>query len=245
MRTLVNINNNQQPLRKCGEGFYNLLFLRYLQLVPGQFTRVRKKTLLKLTLAHVLVLKGVHAGRDVLQALVLAATANRRIYLGLGLMGVAAPLSACFYLVFDRTVIDESWYHLNYFHLFFLLSPHICMVGFLAGIFYLFPYGSKRSYLVSIPTGWTIGKMIWLVSVQNNEQFWQPLPMSVFLMGVLISFVLYLTHDWLTWRQFHRVDSFKAREKGLFQIADDIDPDKFRSMWKQYYSEKVKFQKEY
>jgi hypothetical protein len=236
----MNTNNYNKQL--CEKGFLLYLSSRHWQFM----LMVAKRKLSSLWMqmaAH--VLQVLRAGRDAAQAQIMAATANKRIFIGLGLMGVVAPLAACLYLLFDRVEVDKGWYYLNYFHLFFVLGPHIAYIVAFVGIFYLFPFMSKRSYLMALPTGWNIAKIVWLISATSNEAFWQPVPKSLYLIGGLVALVFYLTHDWLTWRFFHRFDSFKAREKGLYQIVNDVPADKFVSMWKVYYEQKNNFQREF
>jgi hypothetical protein len=188
------------------------------------------------------VLRDLHAG---LLALVMTSTANARIYVGLGLMGVIAPLAACAYLLFDRGEVDSSWYHLNYFHLLFLLGPHLFELFCLLGAFLLFPQGSKRAYLIAIPAGYVLAKIVWLISVTNNQEFWQVVPSSFVLGGIAISGVVLKIMNWLTWRQFHAVDSFEAKQKGLYQIANDLPAEKYRSMMQETLRNKYEFNSKY
>lgn len=231
-----------KPLQLCEKEFLHLLssrHWRYMLMVA------RKKLSFLLMQMVARVRPALLVGLRAAQAQAMAATANKRLFIGLGLMGVVAPLAGCFYMLFDRVAVDHGWYYLNYFHLFFVLGPHIAYIFAFAGVFYLFPFGCKRSYLMALPTGWNIAKILWLISATSNAAFWQPVPKSMYLIGALIALVLYLTHDWLTWRFFHRVDSFKARERGLYQIVNDMPPEKFVSMWKVYYEQKNNFQKEF
>jgi hypothetical protein len=191
------------------------------------------------------VLQVLRAGQDAAQAQIMAATANKRIFIGLGLMGVVAPLAACFYMMFDRVQVDADWYYLNYFHLFFVLGPHIAYIVAFVGIFYLFPFMSKRSYLMALPTGWNIAKILWLISANSNETFWQPVPKSMYLICGLIALVFYLTHDWLTWRFFHRVHAFECRIESIKRYSDDLDNEKLGSMVRQAWKTEKEFQKEF
>lgn len=166
---------------------------------------------------------------------------NRRIYWGLGSMGVVAPLSACVYLLFDRTVEDEAWYHLNYFHFFFLIGPHLFQFFCLIGAFLLFPENSKRAFTLIIPTGYVLAKILWLSSVTSNAEFWAVVPAAFVLTGFLISAVLFLMLNWLTWRQFHGADAYDARLKGIYRVSKDLPAEKVVSMFQQTMMEKEAF----
>ena len=212
--------------------------------VHGFFTVVRttKFCHLKMTIAH--AHKALHAGLVALQ-LALLAQINRRVYVGLFLMGVIAPVSACFYMLFDRVAFVEGWYHVNYFHLFFLLGPHLFITSCLAGAFLLFPEGSKRAYMLSIPMGYNVAKIIWLIMATSNQDFWAVVPSSILLIGILISTVLFFTLDWLAKRKFHREDAYKARMDNLVKLADEFDDAKFKSMVKTVWQDEKSFQKQY
>jgi hypothetical protein len=229
---------NFQPL--CERVLSNLFFLLWQLPQHGVYSGLAQIRLWKT--AIVLVRKDLLAG---LHALALAATANSRVYVGLGLMGVVSPLAGVAYLVFDRTAIDVEWYHLNYFHLFFLLGPYLSLLIILIGIFLLFPRGCKRAFAMVLPTGFVLAKILWLISVTSNQEFWQVVPASFVMLAMLMSAALFLMINWLTWTQFHGKDSFEKREMGIKQIAYDVDAEKFRSMvmetWRNKYYFNTKF----
>jgi hypothetical protein len=190
------------------------------------------------------------AVRDVLaglHALALATTANKRLYVGFGFIGIVAPLVGCSYLLFDRTIVDVEWYHLNNFYLLLLLGPFITGVFICIGVYHLFPNGSKRAYTLALPMGYLIGKIIWLYQIESNEEFYQITPVNIILVGVLISTVIMFLSEWLTWRWSHRVRAFDCRRDSLDNIVDDedISDAKFRSMFRQVYREKKEFHKQY
>lgn len=212
----------------------------FWRLAHGHFTQSMHK-LRQLTAP---VLKGVLAGLHAL-AMVSNNTINTRIFVGLGLMGVVAPLSACFYMLFDRVDFVQGWYHVNYFHLFFLLGPHLFLFFCLAGCFLLFPQGGKRTYMLAVPLGYNIAKIIWLTMASSNSDFWAVVPASLILIGVLISLVLFLAFGWLAQNKFHREDAFKARINKLCELADEFDDAKFKSMAKTVYREEKAFQNQY
>lgn len=190
------------------------------------------------------VVRDLQAG---LAALVLSATANKRLYVGLVLIGIVAPLSGCSYMLFDRSVRVEGWYYLNNFYLFMVLGPSITEAIICVGAYHLFPSKSKRAFLLSIPMGFAIGKIIWLCSVSSNEQFYEVAPSQIVFVGILISLVVLFSVEWFAWRNEHRFRAFCSRTDSLDNIVDEpsISDAKFRSMFKTIYQEKKNFPKQY
>jgi hypothetical protein len=170
---------------------------------------------------------------------------TQEIFTGLGLMGVVAPLSACLYMLCDRVNYVQGWYHVNYFHFFYLLGPYFFQLFCLLGTFLLFPQGSKRSFLIAVPTGYILAKIVWLATVTTNQELWQIVPSALVLIAILTALVLFLTIDYLTWRQFHRVDAFERRLETIDQATDKFPAEKVVSMFKQVMQEKKDFQKQY
>lgn len=244
MKALTKHFFNKQPLR-CENRLSESLRLSSWPSVHGLFIHVRMMKL-RMFLNNRLVpaLREVRVGLAAL-LLALVSKVNTRIFVGLGLMGVVAPLSACFYLLFNRVDYVPGWYHVNYFHLFFLLGPHLLLFFCLLGAFLLFPEGCKRGYMLAIPTGFNVAKIIWLIMATSNQDFWAVVPSSLILIGALISVVLFVCLDWLAYNKFHREDAFDARFDKLCELADEFDDAKFKSMIKTVWREKKAFQKQF
>lgn len=235
------LSNNYKPLLR----WERLNASRYLRLLYAVVLSLGKSISQSLSLTRLgrAVLVALHG----LSALALSATANKRLYVGLVLIGILAPLSGCMYLLFDREVKEADWYYVNNFYLFLVLGPSIKDLFIAIGVYHLFPNKSKRAFLLSLPMGFAVGKIIWLVSVSSNEQFYEILPYHIIFIGVLISAVLLFSVEWFAWRSEHRVRAFDKRLDGLFQIVDEesISADKFRSMFRTTYQQKKNFHKEY
>lgn len=180
-----------------------------------------------------------------LRALLLSIGSNNRIYVGLVLMGVVSPLSSCIYMLFDRGVYIQEWYHVNYFHLFLLLAPYLSIFFCFAGVFLLFPEGSKRAYALIVPAGFTLGKIFWLIQIKSNAEYWSVVPWFFVLVGLLTSAVLFLMLDWMAHNKFHRVDAFEARMDLLCANAKGFDDETFKRLATTVYREKKAFQKQY
>lgn len=159
---------------------------------------------------------------------------NRRIYLGLILMLVVAPLFGVGYQLFDlRSGIDRigqpgAWYYINNFYLFFELCPHIALVTILTGIFFLFPENSRRAYFLIIPAGYHLAKILWLLTVDSNEDFYRIVPSSFLVIGSLFAFVHFLTFNWLMSLHFHKREGVIARILGILDTPGLKDRDVLR-----------------
>lgn len=235
------INNH---IRKC-ESTLKSSDWRSLLSSPGRLIRVKMSRLnLRTHRTVVRVAREVLVGLDAL-LLSLGAQINKRILIGVGLMGVAAPLVSCFYMLFDKAAFDETWYHASYFHLFLLLGPSLFILTCLIGAFFLFPAGSKRAYALSVPAGFTVGKILWLIQCTSNADFYSVVPLSFVLIGALISVFIFVAIDWLAYNKFHREDAFEARMTGIVNLADDFDDAKFKSMVKTVWREKKAFRKQF
>lgn len=182
-----------------------------------------------------------------LNALVLSLAANKRLYVGLILIGVVAPLSGVSYMLFDRTVMVEGWYYVNNFYLFLVLGPSITQVCLLLGVYHLFPRKSKRAFLLTIPMGFSVGKIIWLITVTSNEELHSLTPANIILVGGLVSFVVMFSIEWFAWRNEHRFRAFCSRTDSLYNVVNEpsISDAKFRGMFKTVYQQKKNFPKEY
>lgn len=240
--SLLTETNNQQPRTLCENQLSSSSFSLPLWPERGLSMQIIRKKVLALVSNVGSAGKGALVG---LAALILSIGANNRIYAGLVLMGVVAPLSSCFYMMFNRFDVDKVWYHVSYYYLFFLLAPSLFVLACLIGVWLLFPRGSKRAYALVVPTGYTLGKILWYIQVSSNEEFHSILPISFVGLGCLISFFFFVALDWLAHNKFHRKDAFDARYDGLAEVAGDLEPAKVVSMLKSIHREKKAFQKQY
>jgi hypothetical protein len=184
---------------------------------------VQKIKTLNLWTKMLAVVKDVRTG---LHALLSSATINNRIFIGLGFVGIVSPLSACFYL-------------------FMLLGPYLAGFFLTLGVFFLFPKNVTRSYSLVIPMAYLVGKILWLYFTTSNAEYWAVPHWTFFAMGFIISMVILMSSEWLTWRKFHRADSFDARQKGLYQIADSVDAEKWKSMMMETLRQKYEFNEKF
>lgn len=192
------------------------------------------------------VFKEVAAG---LNALVLAASANKREYVGLVLMYVCAPFAYCAYDFCDEGARAASnwsgWeFHLNPFHLLFLIRWQLSGVIFLCGFYLNIPEG-KRAKMLAIPIGFLF-MSIWVnVFAGSNDDMRAIGNVYLFFAGACLALVIFYGMDWFVSRWSHRVRAFESRLDGICQVADDLPAEKVVSMFKATWREKKEFPKQY
>jgi hypothetical protein len=209
---------NHQPLLTCEKELSRLSSLLPLPQVLGLFTRAKKKLLLLL----------VRVGQDLraaLVSLVLASTVNSRVYVGLLLMTVATPLASCSHLLFSRDVVDPEWFYRHYFDLFLVIGPYLSIFFALLGVYLWLPLNNRAKGLF-IPIGLTVGKILWLLQITSNDEFWHLPSISFLFYGLLIGSLLPMVLDHLVWRKFHDFDGKMARIEGLANILTISEADK-------------------
>lgn len=90
-----------------------------------------------------------------------------------------------------------------------------------------------------------MGKILWLIQCTSNEDFYSIVPASFILIGALISVFLFVASDWLVHNVFHRQDAFERRIGTLYNGADLLDGETFKTLFKKSVEEKKQFQKQY
>lgn len=235
MKTLTRHFFNNQQHHLCERSSLQSLFSRLWLWVHGHCTRVRRN--LSSRPAYALVVRGLHAGLTA-RLLPILSQVNRRVLVGLGMMGVVAPVSSCMYLLFDRRDFVQNWYHVNYFHLFLVLAPSLFLLSSLIGVWFMFPYRDARAYGLAIPAGFTIGKLLWLIQCTSNEDFYAVVPASFILIGALLSVFLFIVSDWLVHNVFHRQHAIERRLGTLRNGMDLVDGEEFKRLFKLYYDER-------
>jgi hypothetical protein len=239
MKLLTSISRNHflnyKPLQLCQEKLNGFSRWLYSALLHG----------LTISLQQI----NLHVHVDQVQPAIhaMAQRVNRRIFIGLGLIGVVAPVAGSFYTFLSHATVSEDWYYLNWFNLFLVLGPPLKNVFFAWGVFYLFPEGAKRAWIIALPMGEEIGKILWLISITNNEQFWSVAPWHVYVTGISLAVFLLTIAEFITFRYHHRQLKYKATVEGLYNIVDEesIPDSKFRSMFKTTMIAQKNFQKEY
>lgn len=175
--------------------------------------------------------RNVRHARQALHAGLAAVSTTRRIYLGLALILVAAPLSGAAYQLFDITVIDHSWYYRTYFDFFLILGPYLTICLCLIGTSLLFPQDSVRAYFLLPPLALYVSKILWLCVAESNNDFnafWQAIPYYFFLTGAIIAFTLIFTFNFLMTLHFHKREGTIARILGILDCPGIEDSERLR-----------------
>jgi hypothetical protein len=195
---------------------------------------LHKSSILK-TIVH--VFKVANAGTV---ALVKSYTANKRVLVGLVVMYVGATLFYFSYSLFDRERHILGYYHHNYWHLFFLIRYQVSQIVFMIGLYVMI---SKLPISKSIAPylGFLFMGIYLNITADSNDDIWDTMNIYFWAAGTGLAVVLFLLIDWLTHRQFHQKDSFEPREKGLVEIAYDIDAETFRDKMVETLRKKYEF----
>lgn len=234
MKTLT-FFKTKTPLRKWENGLSNLLFLLWQLPQPGLVYGLALMKRFHLWIAP--AFRALHAG---LVALVMATTENLRIYVGLILMFAVAPGSYCWYKVFEGAPRIHGWYHVNYFHLFFLIRFQIAFSFFLIGLYHYLPQ-DKRTKLLAIPLGFLLMSIAVSIGAESNDDIWRIADMQLFGAGVCFALVLFFGVDYFVWRKFHRADAFEKRLDGIAEVANDLPAEKVVSMFTTTWRERKEF----
>jgi hypothetical protein len=82
---------------------------------------------------------------------------------------------------------------------------------------------SRRAFFLVIPAGYHVSKILWLVQVTSNEEFYRIVPTTFLLLGGLATFVWLFTFNWLMALHYHKREGTIARIIGIM-TAPGIDP---------------------
>ncbi len=184
---------------------------------------------------------------------------NSRLYCGLVLLLVVAPLTNCFYLLFDSSVgfpltpeviaaykaglpPDGQWYYVNWHFFFSGMGPHIFVITSLIGVFLLFPVNNLVSYSIAVPLSYEVGKVFWLTTVTTDAEFNQVAPGAFILLALLLVGVCMLSFRFWMDRKFHKYDGICKRIEGLKKLKGLMDESERLALLDNEYSALRSFQ---
>jgi len=244
--------NNQQSLQKCGELFQHYFFYPFSGLVSLCLMAVShnvKRSLHTLKITRAILQSSMqsstltaptpqqkvfeaHSILTALSALVDRADAvvrqsNVRVFVGLGLVLVVAPCAEVFYQLFDYNdrVSANEWYYESWFWLLMCVGPYLDKVINWIAVYYFFCKGwDKKAYLLAIPIGLSIGKIVWLLQVTNDKEFHSITPTLFIVYGISVAVFSIFIVQYLEWRYHHRTRAHESRMDGLCQIANVNNP---------------------
>lgn len=202
-------NTTQQPLCK------SQLNYGYWQRQSWQALRssllARKRQLLRYARATSQVL------RASLVALVAELSSNNRLLTALFLMLAIAPLSGTLYTFFDKTVVVDGWFFVNYFNLFVGLRGNLLTFFTILGIFFLFPARYKASYLLSAPLGFCVADALKKILATSNEEYNAivTFPYAILMVGLVLG--LLLSIDYFLYKYHHIRRKYWAHIVGIIR----------------------------
>ena len=163
---------------------------------------------------------------------------NSRLYVGLILTIVVAPLASCFYTLFDRTAnlplspetiallkagrASSSDYYVNSHYFFAGVGPHISFLIVLIGLALYFYKDSKIDFVWAAPIGYAAAKIYWLCNVISDDEFNQPVYWAIVLVVVLLTAVIIGSFKFWMDRKFHKYDGNLKTYEGLVKLKGMI-----------------------
>lgn len=181
---------------------------------------------------------------------------NNRIYAGLFMVSIVAPLSACVHMFLDKDAEIVGWYYFSNFYLYLVLGPYFFCLSIITAAFLWIPPASKRikfsrkgisfqlTRLLSIPFGLITGKIIWLFQVTSHEEFHRLPSLLSVCGGLVIGYAVIRLLDYLVWRQEHVMNALIDSLEGLYNIPS-MDNQKRNELAKPYWQELRKFHSKY
>ena len=183
-------------------------------------------------------------------------TINNRIYGGLILVIIVAPLSACIHMLPGmKDLVSKEWFYECWYNLFLVLGPYFFSICVVLTSFLWLPPISKRikfskksisfqlTRAFSIPLGYCIGKIVWLIFCDTNADFERLGNPLFFVGGAVIGYVALRVLEYLVWRQEHVMNALIDSLQGLYKI--DIDPIEREKMAAPYWNELRQFHSKY
>lgn len=200
------------------------------------------------------VQRAIHAVKSPLASSV---TINGRIYAGLVLVGVVAPLSACIHMLPGmKDLVSADWYYECWYNLYLVLGPYFFSLCIVVAAFLWIPPKTKRikfsqkslsfqlTRLLSIPAGYIIGKIVWLILCDKDEDYEALGHWSMYVGGVVIGYVIIRVLDYLVWRQEHSMNALIDSLEGLYRRVE-IDFKTRDEMAAPYWKELRQFHSKY
>lgn len=182
---------------------------------------------------------------------------NNRVYVGLVLVIIVAPLSACIHMLPNmKEVVSEEWFYKCWYNLYLVLGPYFfCLCIVIAAFLWIPPSAHRIKFTkkdlsfqltraLCIPFGYIIGKIVWLICCDNNEDFERLGHPLFFLGGIIIGYITFLFLEYLVWKQEHVMNALCDSLEGLYKIQD-LDCNTRESMAAPYWKELRQFNSKY
>lgn len=232
MKTLFKLN---KPLSKCF-GELSSLWLSslpdYLKEIENKMNKIVSETSndskMKRGLKKIFLMMIAHVGRAVVVKNTKSIIkAFPRFIIGLILLVWVAPYADTFYtrLDFNDRVSPDVWYYESYHWLFLCLGPYLKNVLTIVGLYFIFVHKSHiKAYVLAFPMMYDLGKIIWLLQVENHTEYKTVTPEMYILYGLATGLLLIGILDLLSFWLFHREHAIIARLTGLRRIVPHAEP---------------------
>lgn len=182
---------------------------------------------------------------------------NNRIYAGLGLVVIVAPVSACIHMLPGmKELVSQDWFYKNYYNLYLVLGPYFFCLCIVMTAFLWIPPTVKRikfskkalsfqiTRALSIPFGLIVGKIVWLIFCDSNEDFELLGNPLFFLGGVIISYIAFRVLEYSVWRQEHAMNAIINSLEGLYNTPGFTEEQR-RELSAPYWKELREFHSKY
>lgn len=153
-----------------------------------------------------------------------------RFVTGLVLLVLVAPYADTFYTNFDfyDRVPPEVWYYESLNWLFLCLGPYLKSFITVIGLYMCLVHEASpiKTALAAYCLMYDAGKILWLLFVQNHDEYRTLTPKMFLLYGLVTSaFVLYML-DLLSYWFNHRVRAIMLRLEGIRGIVGKVEAEK-------------------
>lgn len=182
---------------------------------------------------------------------------NNRIYGGLGLVVIVAPVSACIHMLPGmKELVNKDWFYKSYYNLFLVLGPYFyCLCIVLAAFLWIPPKMQRIKFsqrelsfqitrALSIPFGLIVGKIVWLIFCDSNDDFELLGNPLFFLGGVVVSYIAFRVLEYSVWRQEHAMNAIINTLEGLYNTPGFTEEQR-REMSAPYWKELREFHSKY
>jgi len=163
----------------------------------------------------------VHA-RLAIHAILLAATSNRRTFLGLAFIA-SGPLIEVAYRLFNESGGDPLSYW-NAYHFLFAVRSDMSTILYATGFYLLMSEFSRVKLIAIVPTAYKLARIIWMLFVTNNTQYHAFVPVQFLLYGFSIGLAWLFMFEWMMSLTFHKIAGCWNRIEGILS-APGIDND--------------------
>lgn len=209
--------------------------------VPSLCTKSKFETLKeKFTQCYAHVFREATA---ILSVLKTSKGVNWRIYTGLAVMFIAAPLSYCTYFIYQggQSEFIDGWYHSNFYHFFFLIRFQLAGIISLIGL-YFYLEQDRRVKILVFHLGFLGMSLILNVLADSNDDIRGIGNFILFGSCVALAFTILKGIDYFAWRKFHKEDAFSSRLRTIYNGSEHLSDKEIADSFRTTMREKIEFE---